>query len=75
MLIPVRARRFMKIIKDQYTEKQVSRQMKYQLRNKEKGLCIKCPKTLARNNGNFCEEHLKETNKRQRERYKKVRDK
>lgn len=54
-------------IQDEFAERtDVSRQRRYQLRNKKKGLCIHC--SIAAVTAFLCETHRKKQNVRQRER-------
>lgn len=49
------------MIQDQFTNLDISKQRKYQLRKRARGLCIICPRKLAKDNANFCSVHLKQT--------------
>lgn len=48
------------MIQDEFSHIE-SKQRRYQLRKRARGLCIICPHKLAKNNKNFCSKHLKQT--------------
>lgn len=51
------------MIRDKYTDKPISRQRKYQLRQRDKGKCIICGENRAESNRHYCEIHAAQANK------------
>jgi hypothetical protein len=55
-----------KLIRDEFSDLKVSRQRRYQMRKRSRGLCIICTEKAA--DGCRCERHLIINRERQRER-------
>lgn len=49
------------MIQDKFTNLPISKQRRYQLRKRARGLCMICTRKLADGNANFCSKHKKQT--------------
>ena len=51
------------MIDDKFTKLSINKQQRYQVRHKEKGLCLNCNRKRAKTSNNYCEYHRKLHNK------------